>query len=515
MDHPLHVPSCSRRRFLSHCALCAGGMALGARGIRADARRAARPRIRLVFCETANDSPIWPNIGYDFDARRRSMSQLLTEGCPGVEFVPARLMDDPKEADELLKSDAEVDGYLVCVQGLGWSNDITKLCATGKPTLLVDNLYGGSGMFLTRQTQIMGQGRPVDWVSSSDDQDIVSSARGFALLGEGKSATEVATAFRTARRANTPTEIDWTCEEDAVPEPDFGALESVGPSRKLLVVGGGWGGDEFRKAAHDVTGVEFVPIEFEELAAGYKNVPRDYAEYYADRWMTLAAEVVEPDRAEIVKSGAVLKAMQNLMGKHNGAVGISINCLGGFYGGHMEAYPCLGFAQLNDDGFVGGCEADQMSALTMAVMGGLVGRPGFISDPVIDTSKNQIVYAHCVAMTKAFGPDGPANPYRIRSHSEDRKGASMQSLLPAGYMTTTLEINPVSKQVLMHRAKTTGNCDSDMACRTKLRAVVKGDIEKLTEGWRMGWHRVTFYGDLKPHVVELSDRLGLELIEEA
>jgi hypothetical protein len=82
-------------------------------------------------------------------------------------------------------------------------------------------------------------------------------------------------------------------------------------------------------------------------------------------------------------------------------------------------------------------------------------------------------------------------------------------------MTTTLEINPTSKQVLIHLAKTDGNNDSDMACRTKLEAIVKGDLERLTQEWRMGWHRVTFYGDLTPHVTELCDRLKLQLIEEA
>jgi hypothetical protein len=156
-----------------------------------------------------------------------------------------------------------------------------------------------------------------------------------------------------------------------------------------------------------------------------------------------------------------------------------------------------------------------MSALTMAVMGALVGRPGFISDPVIDTSKGQIIYAHCVAPTRPFGPDGAANAYRIRSHSEDRHGAAIQSLLPPGYLTTTLEINPVSRQVLMHQAKTAGNNPSDMACRTKLEAYVRGDIEKLTEQWRMGWHRVTFYGDLRQPVAELCQRLDLNLIQEA
>jgi hypothetical protein len=101
------------------------------------------------------------------------------------------------------------------------------------------------------------------------------------------------------------------------------------------------------------------------------------------------------------------------------------------------------------------------------------------------------------------------------THSEDRQGASMRSLLPAGYLTTTLEINPTSCQVLIHQAKTIGNNPSDMACRTKLEAVVKGDLEKLTEHWRMGWHRVTFYGDLQPQVKELCARLNLQLIQEA
>jgi hypothetical protein len=156
-----------------------------------------------------------------------------------------------------------------------------------------------------------------------------------------------------------------------------------------------------------------------------------------------------------------------------------------------------------------------MSALTMATLGALVGRPGYISDPVMDTSKNLIIYAHCVAMTRPFGPDGAASPYRIRSHSEDRKGASIQSLLPPGYMTTTVEINPVSRQALIHQAKSAGNNPSDMACRTKLEAIVKGDIEKLTEHWRMGWHRVTFYGDLAEPVAELARRLKLKLIHEA
>jgi hypothetical protein len=145
-----------------------------------------------------------------------------------------------------------------------------------------------------------------------------------------------------------------------------------------------------------------------------------------------------------------------------------------------------------------------------------VGRPGYISDPVIDTSKNQIIYAHCVAPRKVFGPEGPSNGYQIRSHSEDRKGASVRSLLPLGHITTTIEISPVRKQILMHQGKTVENVDEDKACRTKLAATVKGDIEKLMCQWdQWGWHRVTFYGDLKDPVCELADRIGFKVVEEA
>ncbi len=510
--------TCSRRRFLSGCAACAGCVAGGllpwSRTARSEETSAERPKIRLVFCETTNDKPIWPNIGYDFDARRQQMIQLLTAGCPDVQFSITKVMDDPKHADDVLAGDGDVDGYLLCVQGLGWRNDIVKLCGTGKPTLVVDNLFGGSGLFLTRLPQIMARKQPVDWVSSSNDQDVVASARKFALLKQGKSAAEVANAFREARRANTPADADWKCQTDPVAVADFENALNELKRTKILVVGGGWGGDAFRKAAAEVVGVTLVPISFEELAASYAAVDQPAAEQFADRWITDAQRVLEPSRDEVVKSGGMYVAMKKLMDKH-GARGISINCLGGFYGGHMEAYPCLGFSQLNNDGLVGGCEADQMSALTMATLGALTGRPGYISDPVIDTSKNHIVYAHCVATTRPFGADGASNPYLLRSHSEDRKGAVVQSLLPAGYMTTTLEINPASRQVLMHQAKSDGNNDSDMACRTKLNGIVKGDIEKLTESWRMGWHRVTFYGDLRDTVTELSDRLKLELIEEA
>jgi len=144
------------------------------------------------------------------------------------------------------------------------------------------------------------------------------------------------------------------------------------------------------------------------------------------------------------------------------------------------------------------------------------GRPGYISDPVIDTAKRQIIYAHCVAANRAFGPSGRTNPFAIMTHSEDRQGASVRSIMPVGYMTTTLEVQPDRKEILFHRAKAIANDPDDRACRTKLCAEPVGDIEKLFTEWdRWGWHRVTFYGDLQEPARALADAVGWRLVTEA
>jgi hypothetical protein len=113
-----------------------------------------------------------------------------------------------------------------------------------------------------------------------------------------------------------------------------------------------------------------------------------------------------------------------------------------------------------------------------------------------------------------WGPNGPASPYHIRSHAEDGKGASLRVLLPLGETTTTLEISPLRKEVVLHQARTVANIDEPRACRTKLAAVPQ-DIRKLLAEWdRWGWHRVTYFGDLRQPVEALSALLGFNLVVE-
>ena len=387
------------------------------------------------------------------------------------------------------------------------------IAEAGKPTLFVDDLYSGSGEFLIAYAAARRAGKNVAGVSSSRFEDVLTAARSFARIKDAATAGRFAADCMAAvRKSYKPVGDETVAAIDAPPKFDADAAVKRLRESTILLVGRPM--QPIEPIITRTLGTKVVPIDFKQLDEAYKKADQSLASEYAEAW-TRQAAAVEPSADEVRRSAAMYIGMRDLMKQH-GAHAIAINCLGGFYGGHMAAYPCLGFSQLNSDGFVGACEADMKSTLTMLAMSHLVGRPGYISDPVIDTSKNQIIYAHCVAMTRVDGPKGTPNAYQIRSHSEDRKGASMRSLLPLGRMTTTIQVDPVRKEILMHQGKSVANIDDDRACRTKLAVEVKGDIDRLLSFWdQWGWHRVTFYGDLKQPVEALAASLRYKVIEEA
>jgi hypothetical protein len=285
-------------------------------------------------------------------------------------------------------------------------------------------------------------------------------------------------------------------------------------TKKILEFEKGWA--DIGQQSKELLGIEVIQRPFAELNGLWEKADKDQAMEIVKRWKSNAGEIVDVSDETLETSARMYLAMKQCLKDHD-ACAITINCLGGFYGGHIHAYPCLGFHELLNEGLIGACECDTISTISMIVGTVLTkGRPGYISDPVMDVATKQIIYAHCVAANKPFGPNGASNPYTIMTHSEDRQGASLRSTLPIGYMTTTLEIKPQNKEILFHQAKTVANSLEDRACRTKIAGVPVGDFEKLFTQWdRWGWHRVTYYGDLKEPIFALADAIGFKIVEEA
>jgi hypothetical protein len=507
----------NRRNFLARGSAAAVG-ALGLLAApdwleAAQTKNKARVRLIYVLDEEVATRPTWPNKGYDSRPAMKRITGELTRRCKDVEFVTS-LADGEAQAKQLLAADQAaggIDGYLV-YQMSCWNRAVQTVAASGKPVLFADFQFGGSGGFLIYNATLLRNNTPnVGYVASSDLKDVAEAVKCFNVVKNGGSVSDFVAATAQTRMKHTPKAGKLACKPDEV--KCLSAKECLARFKesKILAVRSNEAGP-----TTESMGIKIQPLAFDELNEAWKNADKDEAIAVADRWQKTARKIEGVSRAELENSAAMYLAEKAVMKKH-GASGITINCLGGFYGGHIHAYPCLGFYELNNQALVGGCECDVRSAATM--LAGTIltqGRPGYISDPVMDTSKRQIIYAHCVASTKVFGPQGPTNPFEILTHSEDRQGASIRSLMPVGYMTTSLEFEQSRKEILFHRAKAVANDPDDRACRTKLCAEPVGDIEKLFREWdQWKWHRVTFYGDLKEPVYALADALGWKVVEEA
>ncbi len=505
-----------RRGFLKRCGAAAaavGGLASLSGRAEETASGGKKVRVALVFLTGSDEKEIWPYPGYDCETRHQEVIKLLAEGCPDIEWVPVVI----KRPDEVAKAAAlkdSVDGFLVYTVTLIWglTGTVVEIGQLGKPTLVADEYLGGSGVFLVGYSRLCRIGVPAGAVSTTRGADLVTVAREFGRLKQpGMTPAAFAERCWETYRGTFAAPGPMDCREDKVPLTDIGECVKRLRESRFLIVGAGADGQE-----RDYLGSKGIYVGFGEFQALHEKADRDQAAEWARRWRQSAENVVEPTQEWLQKAGGVYLAMLDLMKKY-GTDSITMNCLGGFGSGQLPAYPCLGFMQLLDDGGQGVCEAmpdDSVSTLMGRI---LTGRAGYVSDPAIDTSKNQIVYSHCMALTKVFGPQGATNPFRIRTlHNRDPRGCCAQSFLPEGYMTTTFRTSIGAKKMVIHQAKAVGNLDADRGCRTQLLGEVRGDAAKLFDQWDVfGWHRVTLYGDVAEPLCEFGKALGLEIVEEA
>jgi len=434
-----------------------------------------KAKIKVVFPAAEKGRPTWPYINYDVEKRAKEVMCILEKQLPEIEFSYQVIYSREKEkVEKLIKEEKEkYDGYLVYMTSM-WTGIPEIIVKTGVPLIVADELYSGSGGFLKTNSLVKKENLPVVCIGSSNFQDVINSVKLFSVMKRMKES-------------------------------------------KILVVtdGESWGSENEKiKKIREIFGTEVIRINSEELNSYYEKVNLDEAKKYKDKWIKEALKVVEPTEEEILKSARMYLSLKKAM-QDKRADAVTVDCLGLYYSGKLFAYPCLAFFQLNNEGLTGVCEADLDSTITQLLIRYLTVRPGYVSDPVIDTATNQIIYAHCVATNKVYGPDGLSNPYIIRSHTEDQKGASVQSIMPTGEIVTTVKVSSINKAFSIHTGKTVANVNEDKACRTKLAAEV--DAEKILDNYHFeifGWHRVTFYGNYRKEMINLATLYGLKIYKE-
>jgi len=466
----------SRREFLGTTASAmaiAGGMDLQA-AIPANADEAA-PAIHpapasILVLYLARPDPSWPRPDFqphdDIQRIRPWLEAFEAKRDPAAKFTGHEVLRVPGDLSRVQGAIQEADGILAFNLTSGVRNLVDPLNESGRPLVLFSQPYSGHDWSVW--PSLLAKGGRVEVVASSDFGDLEMPLRVLAAQHQ----------LRQSRVVCIRPDTQPTAASSAL-EKKFGAS------------------------------IRFVP--YSRLQALYDAGDRQAAQRDAGVFTNAALKVVEPKPAEVADAFRLYHAIEKLMEEEQ-ANAITIDCLGGFRRGDLTAYPCVAWSKLNDRLLYGVCEADLASTFTQILFTSYSGKPGFVSDPVIDTKTNTVIHAHCVCATRLDGVNRPAAPYLVRSHMEDNKGVSMQVKWPLGQTVTVAKLAD-AETLLVSTGKVTASPDVPRGCRTKVTTGVR-DASKMLMNYSGGLHRVLFRGDHLRAAHQMGHLLGLKVVEE-
>jgi hypothetical protein len=161
------------------------------------------------------------------------------------------------------------------------------------------------------------------------------------------------------------------------------------------------------------------------------------------------------------------------------------------------------------------------STLTMLMFQYAFGVPGFISDPVFDTSQNALIHFHCTSATKMDGAAGERLPFTIRTQSDSERGVSLDVENRIGQVVTCAKFINLDT-MLISTGKIFKITHDELGCRTQFWTEV-ADARSMFLNWGAGilkggtmalLHRDVFYGDHLQSIKNLGVLMGFNVVEE-
>jgi len=432
--------------------------------------RGTKVRVGRIYMGTPGGH--WPTPKLDlkaevqaYEARFGQMSKDLSD----VDFVVSELVTSQEQMRNLGPKLADVDGILLIHLSMGIGGIVNEVVSLARPTVLFAVPYSGHEWTWFGSLRQRKENALLDCMLTSDYNQLAVAIRPFRAIHHLREAK-----ILDITKNQLPTDY----------------VNSV-------------------KAKF---GTEIKRIDREQVLAAYNAVSDAEAQAETQRWMSGATKIVEPPKEEIFKSCKLALAFQRMVDQENATLA-TVDCYGSMWR-QLPAYPCLGLTRLDDMGLAGTCESDLSSAVTSILFQGLAGRPGFVTDPTVDESKDAIILAHCRAATKMDGPDGPQAPYKLRTIMERQEGAVAQVKMRIGERVTQAEL--LGTDLMLYFTGTIIETpDLDRGCRTKITVKVDGDIEKLWQNWSNGLHRTTCYGDLTKDLRRFCKFKQINLVNEA
>lgn len=431
-----------------------------------------RSKVRLARLFIGVPKAHYPNPKIDIDDDRRDYELRFAKYASelaDVDFVVDERVGTPEELAPLAERLKGVDGILAIHLTLHTLPVLKKTLEIGRPTVIFSAPYAGHEWYYLSEIRRSELGRRMECILTTDDHEIVRAIRPIRALHH----------LREARIVNVSTN-DHPAGYPEVVQKKFGT--------------------------------QITRIGREPVLAAYEAVSMADARAEADRWTKGATAVVEPSAEEILKSCRLALALQRVMDEKEATV-VAVDCYGSMWR-QLPAYPCIGFARLNDLGYGGICQSDLPCAMVHILFQGLTGRPSFVCNPTFDFSTNTATLIHCLGCTLMDGPDKPAAPYKLRDVMEREEGCVPQVTMRTGQAVTQAIFADMSN-LRYFTGTITGAPDTERGCRTKIAVQVDGNAEKLWQNWTAGIHRVSCYGQLSTDLARFCRFADLTLINEA
>ena len=233
------------------------------------------------------------------------------------------------------------------------------------------------------------------------------------------------------------------------------------------------------KEVSSVLGSELIDIDMNELLEAYNAME--------------GSEDIR-DGLDFGSSNRLVKAVTKIREEHF-LDGLTIRCFDLLDSIHTTG--CLSLANLNAEGFIGTCEGDVMSMLTMAVVRKVNGQSSFQANPSrIDVRDNTMVLAHCTLpydMAESFGYD---------THFESGIGVALKGELKA-QPVTILRLAKDLRTFWCAEGEIMENLSESTLCRTQIEVRLDDDYsvgDLLINP--CGNHHIVFYGRHRDEIIK-------------
>lgn len=219
-------------------------------------------------------------------------------------------------------------------------------------------------------------------------------------------------------------------------------------------------------------GTEVVPIDIDEIKKSLEDITSDDIFEMYNSLKSGAGEVVEPSKLDLENNVKVYLALKKIIDVYK-LNALTIRCFDLVL--DKKTTGCFGLAQLNDEGYIAGCEGDLVSTIGMLWTHKLLKQIPWMANPAqLDKEKNTLWLAHCTV------PRSLVNNYTLRSHFESGLGVGIQGNFDNGPVTLLRLGGRQIEKIWLAEGEIIQTGNSEHLCRTQIEIQLsKGNVKEL------------------------------------